>query len=93
MPTVVSRSAVYGGAVALKSDGDLAVFRLLNDGSLDNSFGVAGFVTTDISGSGEIGHSLLIQTDGKIRGRRLCKRRQQYWRGSLYALKADRSWH
>jgi uncharacterized delta-60 repeat protein len=42
-------------------DGDFALARYNNDGSLDDTFGIGGKVTTNVSASG-----LAIQSDGKI---------------------------
>lgn len=47
------------------SNYDIAVMRFNSDGSLDNSFGTAGKVTTDLGGS-ETANSVTVQADGKI---------------------------
>jgi uncharacterized delta-60 repeat protein len=47
-------------------DLDFALVRYNTDGSLDNSFGTAGKVITDFSGSDDQGFSLLRQADGKL---------------------------
>ena len=44
---------------------DIAVFRLLSDGSLDPSFGSGGVATTDIDGRADQSSSLTRQSDGK----------------------------
>ncbi len=44
---------------------DFALIRYNNDGSLDNSFGTGGKVTTAIDSKSE-GHSVALQSDGKI---------------------------
>ena len=44
---------------------DIAVFRLLSDGSLDPSFGSGGVATTDIDGRSDQSSSLTRQSDGK----------------------------
>lgn len=48
------------------SDTDFAITRYLPDGSLDNTFGTAGIVTTDFMGDADLAHSIFIQTDGRI---------------------------
>jgi uncharacterized delta-60 repeat protein len=53
---------VVGGS----SSGDFALIRYNSDGSVDNSFGINGKVTTDFLGNGDVANSLAIQTDGKI---------------------------
>lgn len=71
-----------GQAVAIQSDGkivaagyveysnskgkDFALVRLNKDGSVDNSFGSSGIVTTDFGSGNEKATSLVIQADGKI---------------------------
>ena len=52
--------------VAGTSLGDFALTRYNTDGTLDLGFGTGGKVTTDLGSSGERGHSVAIQTDGKI---------------------------
>jgi uncharacterized delta-60 repeat protein len=54
-------TAVIGGF-----DSDFAVARYNIDGSLDNSFGVNGKVTTDVGGSDDTGEAIALQADGKI---------------------------
>ncbi|HEX8287321.1 MAG TPA: hypothetical protein VF556_04965 [Pyrinomonadaceae bacterium] len=58
---------VVGGSIKLttNSDSDFALARLNTDGSTDNLFGFNGRLTTDVNGR-DIGHSVLIQPDGKI---------------------------
>jgi len=70
----------YGLSVAIQSDGkilaagyshngsnnDFAVVRYNSNGTLDNSFGTNGKVTTDIGGGNDRAYSLAIQSDGKI---------------------------
>lgn len=67
-------------SVAIQSDGkilvagycddglyaDFALVRYNNDGSLDNTFDSDGKVSTDFASSGDRGHSVVIQNDGKI---------------------------
>lgn len=70
-----------GQSVAIQSDGgivaaghtqnasfalDFALARYNADGSLDSSFGIGGKVTTDFGGGPDAGHSVAIQSDGKI---------------------------
>jgi uncharacterized delta-60 repeat protein len=47
-------------------NGDIAVARYSNTGTLDNTFGSNGIVVTDINSKYQESHSLAIQTDGKI---------------------------
>lgn len=70
----------YGEAVAIQSDGkiivagsayganycDFALVRYNPDGSLDETFGGDGIVTTDFNQSLELAFAALIQPDGKI---------------------------
>jgi uncharacterized delta-60 repeat protein len=66
-------------AVAMQSDGkivvaghvqspgwDFALARYNSDGTLDNSLGGDGKVTTDFSGSTDLAQSVALQSDGKI---------------------------
>lgn len=76
----VSVSDDYGNAIAVQDDGkivvaghslvgldfEFAVVRFNNDGSLDNSFGIAGIKTINIGPAGDLAFSLLLQTDGKM---------------------------
>lgn len=71
-----------GHSVAIQSDGkiivagfaqdttgsiqDFAIVRYNSDGSLDNTFGTGGIVTTDFGGNGDDGRTVVIQGDGKI---------------------------
>lgn len=65
-----------GYAVAIQSDGMIivggygayhfALARYNMDGSLDNSFGSAGKVTTALNTGGDTGYSVALQPDGKI---------------------------
>lgn len=52
--------------VAGKSNYTFALIRLNADGTLDNSFGTGGKVTTDIANGDNHGTSLVLQADGKI---------------------------
>jgi uncharacterized delta-60 repeat protein len=47
-------------------DRDFALVCYNPDGSLDQSFGTGGVVTTDINGSIEYAHDILVKPDGKI---------------------------
>jgi len=57
---VVGNTTTSGFAV------DLAVVRYNTDGSLDNSFGTSGIVTTSISNGSEMASGIAVQSDGKI---------------------------
>lgn len=48
------------------SNNDLLVARLNTDGSLDNSFGAGGLVTTSVGGGSDIAYGVSVQSDGKI---------------------------
>jgi len=58
--------AGYAGNSINSSNIDFAVVRYNTDGSLDNSFGVGGKVTTRISDSNDIARAVALQADGKI---------------------------
>jgi len=69
-----------GYSVALQTDGkivvagysgsypndDFALVRYNTDGTLDNTFGTGGKLTTDFGSSDDLGYSVALQTDGKI---------------------------
>jgi uncharacterized delta-60 repeat protein len=57
---------VVGGSAYIGSVPDFAIARYNSDGSLDNSFGIGGLVTTDFSGSDDYGNSVALQADNKI---------------------------
>ncbi|HEV8484199.1 MAG TPA: delta-60 repeat domain-containing protein [Blastocatellia bacterium] len=60
---------IAGGWTARSNDSntrDFALARYSADGSLDNSFGTAGKLTTDFEGLGDLGSAMLVQTDGKL---------------------------
>ena len=58
---------VAGGAYPLFTfAGDFKVARYNPDGSLDNSFGTGGIVTTTFPGDGSYAFALALQPDGKI---------------------------
>jgi uncharacterized delta-60 repeat protein len=58
---------VVGGAEATSGNWDYALWRLQINGELDNSFGINGKVTTDVSGGGEdLFTEMALQMDGKI---------------------------
>jgi uncharacterized delta-60 repeat protein len=57
---------VLCGTAELAGGYDIALVRLLANGSIDNGFGSFGRVATDIGGSTDAGVSMLIQPDGKI---------------------------
>jgi uncharacterized delta-60 repeat protein len=78
--TVFGTSEDLGYSVALQSDGkivvagysyngsnnDFALARYNTDGSLDPTFGTGGKVTTAVGPSDDQGHSVTVQSDGKI---------------------------
>ncbi|MGE5804639.1 MAG: DUF1573 domain-containing protein, partial [Ignavibacteria bacterium] len=58
---------ILSGRASVNSLGsDFAAVRFNDNGTLDNSFGIDGKVTTDLGNSGDIGTAVAIQTDGKI---------------------------
>lgn len=58
---------VVGGSVYFSAtDYDFALIRYNTDGSLDNSFGTNGIVTTDFGATFDKIFSIVLQTDGKI---------------------------
>ena len=57
---------VVAGTVFNGSTYDFAMARYLSNGTLDSSFGSGGKVVTDLFGSNDVGHALVIQSDGKI---------------------------
>ncbi|MDZ4405653.1 MAG: hypothetical protein U1A53_23535, partial [Prosthecobacter sp.] len=67
------------GSVAVQADGkivvagdaiystlDFVVLRYNGDGTLDNSFGVGGLMSTDLSGTHDVMNGMVLQGDGKI---------------------------
>lgn len=80
--TSISAGADKAYATVIQSDGkiivagytsstitgkDFACVRYNANGTLDNSFGVSGIVTTDLQiGSDDIAYSITLQTDGKL---------------------------
>jgi uncharacterized delta-60 repeat protein len=78
--TAIGLSADVANSVVLQSDGkivaagysyngtndDFAVVRYNTDGSLDETFGIEGIVTTAIGSELDIAHSVVLQSDGKI---------------------------
>jgi uncharacterized delta-60 repeat protein len=57
---------VVAGSSWNGSNYDFAVVRYNSDGSLDNTFGTNGIVTTPVGTSADIARSVAIQSDGKI---------------------------
>jgi uncharacterized delta-60 repeat protein len=57
---------VAGFATRNGIDGDFALVRYKPDGTLDQSFGTNGVVTTDLGTRGDDARALLIQPDGRI---------------------------
>ncbi|HYV91298.1 MAG TPA: T9SS type A sorting domain-containing protein [Chitinophagales bacterium] len=69
-----------GYAVAIQPDGsilvagstsnsittDIALVRYQSNGAPDNTFGTNGIVTTDLSGTDDVGYGIAVQSDGKI---------------------------
>ena len=47
-------------------DSSLKLIRLLPDGTLDQSFGIGGIVSTDVTASGDAVRAIRVQSDGKI---------------------------
>ena len=67
IPVAVALQANGKIVVATDHGGDLTVVRYDTGGSLDASFDTDGIVTTDIdNGSSDSGHSIALQSDGKI---------------------------
>lgn len=79
--TEVSNQADFANGVAIQSNGKIVVVgrsadgvslfsiilvRYLIDGSLDNSFGSGGVVTTNLANGHEYGQSIGLQADGRI---------------------------
>lgn len=78
--TAIGSSHDVGHAMAIRSNGkivvggwsdntsgsDFALVQYNTDGSLDNSFGTGGIVTTAVSGASDRVYALSIQSDGKI---------------------------
>ncbi len=78
--TDMSGNSDQGRSIAIQADGKIvvagyaydsgydsfALARYNADGSLDISFGTGGKVTTDMSGNSDRGHSVAIQSNGKI---------------------------
>jgi len=54
------------GDLTIHEDSDFAAARFNTDGTLDNSFGTNGKVTTDFLGDYDYGTSMVLQPDGKI---------------------------
>ncbi len=57
---------VVGGMCIIGGNWDFALIRYNSDGSLDNTFGTGGKTTTDFGASGDLGYSVVIQSNGKI---------------------------
>ncbi|MFN9436542.1 MAG: delta-60 repeat domain-containing protein, partial [Planctomycetota bacterium] len=57
---------VVAGLSSISGTNNFALVRYNADGSLDNSFGTGGIVTTDIGASHDNGYSVTLQPDGKI---------------------------
>lgn len=61
-----ARKILVAGQTFNGANYDFLLMQYLNDGSLDNSFGVNGIVTTSIGSFDDKARSIAIQTDGKI---------------------------
>ncbi len=59
-------SIVLGGTANTGSGNDFALVRYLSDGTLDNTFGTNGKVTTPVMSDNDMGFSLAIQSDWSI---------------------------
>ena len=57
---------VAAGSTRNLYDNDFALARYNRTGSLDTTFGTAGKITTDLSGSGDSIYAIAIQADGKV---------------------------
>ncbi|MEI7801624.1 MAG: T9SS type A sorting domain-containing protein [Bacteroidota bacterium] len=57
---------VGGYSIGSSTSNDFLIMRLNSDGTLDNSFGTNGVVTTDFNGTGDVVNGISIQADGKI---------------------------
>ncbi|MEO6871951.1 MAG: hypothetical protein ABI233_07000 [Chthoniobacterales bacterium] len=58
---------VIGGSVVNNATGeDFALVRYKADGSIDSTFGTAGFVTTNVSFAFDSGYAAVVQSTGKI---------------------------
>jgi len=77
--TGIGGSADEATGIAIQSDGkivvggaatnvynDFAMVRYNTNGTLDNSFGISGKVTTDIGGGPDYANEIALETDGKI---------------------------
>lgn len=74
--TIVSNNIEFVSDVAIQSDGKIIVLgysnsqfvlvRYNSNGALDNTFGTAGIVLTQVSTSSEQANTMKIQSDGKI---------------------------
>ena len=57
---------VVGTSNSGSGNSEFAVARFNDDGSLDNSFGVGGLVTTSFSARNDVGSGIAVQADGRI---------------------------
>jgi uncharacterized delta-60 repeat protein len=78
--TTLSNSTDIGYAVVIQDDGkilvagytssdliyDFVLLRYNSDGSLDDTFGIGGYVTADLNVNSDIANSIALQEDGKI---------------------------
>lgn len=76
----ISPNLDFGRAIAIQADDkiilagqsnngtndDIVVVRLNSDGTIDNTFGSNGIVTTTVSAYSELANDIVVQSDGKI---------------------------
>ncbi len=92
--TDFDNSADIANAVCLQTDGkvivagtsgpDIAVARYNSDGSLDNTFGLGGKITTDVWGYNDRGNAVTVQPDGRILVAGDAGRQEQCLGGTCY---------
>ncbi|NUQ80717.1 MAG: T9SS type A sorting domain-containing protein [Bacteroidetes bacterium] len=57
---------LVGGYAMVEENQDFLLIRYLEDGTLDDSFGISGIATTDIAGGADYGYSVALLPDGMI---------------------------
>ncbi len=57
---------VVAGRSRNGTNNDFALVRYTTNGALDLTFGIGGIVTTPVGSADDLGHSVAIQTDGKL---------------------------
>ena len=60
------RIVAVGSAYPGGANNQFALARYNSDGSLDSSFGAGGKFTTDFFGANDLGHAIVLQSDGRI---------------------------